>query len=1010
MKSFSFLVILMLLAVSINAELMWDNDVTIRSGVNIEWFRTGIDTNDGCAIYVWSDTKLGARDLYAQKVDAQGNMVWGDPLIVDQKADRQEDPVITRTSDGDFIIAWIEYLYDQNGDVFAQKVSPSGQLMWQVGGMPVCTLPSNQISLNIEPDNAGGAYIIWEDSRNPGKDLYGQRLDTNGNPVWTVNGNPIANSTANESQNTMWADGEGGMIIAYLSSISNNSDIFVKRFLPNGTMPWTQMVDLTEVVSEKAKIRMAPLGNGEFVFAWEDKRLGDPDIFLQKLNLNGQKLWPGDFRVYADADTSSQISPRIVQTSDTAVIVVWEDRRLDPQNPDLFAQKVNASGQLMWNPNGIQLAVDEFAQDNVRMAADNEGGTYIVWEDSRNGNVPNIDVYAQRLSSTGAELWTSNGKPVCTAPNEQSGGLIKVANDHIFVNWMDMRNGSVGLNYQVLTPTGNTLLAENGVEIFWGLSGDAVKDQMVVLPRDNDAIVIWQDSRYAVLGYQIFMQIIDADGNKLFNDPGEENGRPITMHTGATQLTPAAVVLPDGSFVVTWAEQREDNPRVFAQMISATGERLWGDYGMPLTDISPYTQQKPKVTYENGALYFGWSHTVTINSISYNQVFGQKIVGGQKMWGPDGVLISHYDTQAYFGESIIDDMKGRYFVWTTIPASGGYAVVAKLVTEDGETAPGWPDEGLRVSTYNDWDILQTLPQIYPTPDGAITLWSDYRFDFSSTIYGQHISAAGSPTWDPLGIPMADYGREQEGYQAITSPDGFTFVWCESIGGMLDVGINRYSFGGSPLWGPLGFFVVERDTAQSAPAITRFSNTGMLVAWVDYFSFEPDLCYKYVEEDGDLVGPQYGYVLSDAPKSQYNPLFATLGTQTIAVWSDGRTSGKTEILGIHAQKINNELMSVADPSTPLKEAFTLKQNYPNPFNPETRISFDLNDNREAVELAIYNSKGQRVKTLYKGALERGAHDFLWKGIDDNGKGVGSGIYFYKLSNGKNTQTRKMVLMK
>jgi len=214
MKHISFILMLLMLTIGISANLVWDSDIAIRTGVNIEWFRTGTETNDGGAIYVWSDTKTGGRDLYAQKVDAQGNLPWGDPLVVDDKFDRQEDPVITKTSDGNFIIAWIEYSFDQDGDVYAQKINTNGQLLWQQGGVPVCTLVGNQISLNIEPDGAGGAYIVWEDARNPSKDLYGQRIDNNGNPVWTLDGNPIGNGPGNEGQNTMWADGEGGLIIA----------------------------------------------------------------------------------------------------------------------------------------------------------------------------------------------------------------------------------------------------------------------------------------------------------------------------------------------------------------------------------------------------------------------------------------------------------------------------------------------------------------------------------------------------------------------------------------------------------------------------------------------------------------------------------------------------------------------------------------------------------------------------------------------------------------------------
>jgi len=790
-----------------------------------------------------------------------------------------------------------------------------------------------------------------------------------------------------------------------MNTVSNLSDIYVKRFLPNGTMAWPQMLDLTEVISPKSKIRMAPLTNGEFAFAWEDARYDNPDIFLQKINLAGQKLWPADFRVYADTQVTQQESPRILGTSDNCAIVVWEDRRLDPQNPDLYAQKISSSGTLLWNAAGIQLAVEEFAQDNARMASDGAGGAFIVWEDARNDNVPNIDVYAQHLSSTGTAMWTPNGKPICTAGYEQSGGLVKVSNNNVFINWADLRNGSVGLRFSVLNPAGAELHSD--IEIFWGLSGDAIKDQTLVLPRNNEAVIIWQDSRYAALGYQIFIQVIDENGDLAF----EENGMPITLHTGATQLTPAAVILPDGSIVITWEEQREYNPKVYAQMISPSGQRMWGDFGMALTDISPFRQMNPKVTYENGALYFGWSHTVSINGTSYNMVYGQKVVGGQRMWGNDGILISNYNPDASYGECIIYSLVGRYYVWTRTYGPEPYAVLVKKVTETGETADGWNAEGTRVSTYADLDVYQTMPYSYATPDGIITLWNDYRFDFQQNIYGQHLSSSGTYLWDPLGVPMADYGREQEQVQAITSPAGLTFAWSENnIDGITDVYMHRYSFAGQPLWGDYGFAVVERDSAQANPSIARFSNGGMVVAWTDYYGDYNDLYYKYVRENGEMVGDTFGNVLSEADKSQYTPHLTSIGTSAIAIWSDGRTSGKTEILGIFAQRIDNQVNPVDDeensPTSPISQI----RNYPNPFNPETTISFNLKQFRPDVSVNIYNTRGQKVKTLFSGSLPGGNHNLQWKGFDDNNKPVSSGLYFYQISDGTNSQIRKMVLMK
>ncbi|MCF7920198.1 MAG: right-handed parallel beta-helix repeat-containing protein [Candidatus Cloacimonetes bacterium] len=95
-------------------------------------------------------------------------------------------------------------------------------------------------------------------------------------------------------------------------------------------------------------------------------------------------------------------------------------------------------------------------------------------------------------------------------------------------------------------------------------------------------------------------------------------------------------------------------------------------------------------------------------------------------------------------------------------------------------------------------------------------------------------------------------------------------------------------------------------------------------------------------------------------------------------------------------------------TPL---FSTISNYPNPFNPETVVSFYLAE-ESVVELIVVNVKGQRVKSLIKSERnEQGEHSVVWRGEDDRGKIVGSGVYFIRLKvAGESSLLRKCVLMK
>jgi len=92
-----------------------------------------------------------------------------------------------------------------------------------------------------------------------------------------------------------------------------------------------------------------------------------------------------------------------------------------------------------------------------------------------------------------------------------------------------------------------------------------------------------------------------------------------------------------------------------------------------------------------------------------------------------------------------------------------------------------------------------------------------------------------------------------------------------------------------------------------------------------------------------------------------------------------------------------------------ENFRLEQNYPNPFNPTTSIKYDISVSTKVV-LKIYNIMGKEVKTLVNEDQSAGIQSIIWNGTDNSGNAVSSGVYIFSLQIGRNSQSKKMVLMK
>lgn len=90
-------------------------------------------------------------------------------------------------------------------------------------------------------------------------------------------------------------------------------------------------------------------------------------------------------------------------------------------------------------------------------------------------------------------------------------------------------------------------------------------------------------------------------------------------------------------------------------------------------------------------------------------------------------------------------------------------------------------------------------------------------------------------------------------------------------------------------------------------------------------------------------------------------------------------------------------------------FILLENFPNPFNPSTTIRFEL-PYRSHVELSVYNMIGQRVAVLLSETRNSGVHQIQWRGQDESGRNVTSGIYFIQITAGDQIKVHRVTLLK
>ncbi len=412
---------------------------------------------------------------------------------------RQEDSRIVSDSKGGAIIAWADYRVDSvTGDIYVQRMNAAGFPVWTLDGVVVCSDTATQNTEYIVSSDNSGAIIAWEDKRSGDKDIYAQKIDSSGNMLWTANGVAVCLKAANQRSVRVISDGAGGGI-----------------------------------------------------FVWEDSVGGTLDIYAQRISSAGAIMWTAGGEVICNA-AGTQINPRIVPDGLGGAIIIWQDKRGFVEN-FIYSQRIDANGVVQWTANGVLVCNTPGNQTNPKLESDGMNGAYIGWQDKRNGD--DYDIYAQRLSANGALQWNQYGITVCSAIANQSAIDISVDTNGIIVAWKDERAGIYQIYANRLRPDGTKISTTNGNGILLGngINPNCVSDNF------SGSVIVWQDSTTSSGTWDVFSQRLDSTGVKLWMPTGDS----IAIATGG-QSGPKNISTSDGGSIYTWTDKRNGNHDIYA--------------------------------------------------------------------------------------------------------------------------------------------------------------------------------------------------------------------------------------------------------------------------------------------------------------------------------------------------------------------------------------------------------------------------------------------------------------
>jgi hypothetical protein len=436
----------------------------------------------------------------------------GENTPIHADPDQQSTPRVASDGAGGAIVAYFSYPGGSNTDIYAQRIDAGGQILWTPGGVPVCTADQNQGYLEMCADGEGGALITWTDYRTGAAGVYAQRIDSSGTVLWTADG-----AKATQLSDYQWApqiasDGAGGAIVTWhWRRIAGQEDIYAQRFDAAGDTLWPGN-GLPVCLNGKVQAwpQITADGSGGAIIVWEDMRndsTNGEDLYAQRIDANGDTLWQAD-GVPVCTTATTQEEPQLVCDGHGGAIISWQDWRANII--DIYAQRIGAGGTALWTADGIGVCTAQQAQMDPKIASDEGGGAYIVWEDNRDGG---YNIWAQRVDSTGQAQWTANGLSICTAPYTQFDPMITGdGTGGAIMSWEDYRDGdSTDIYAQRIDPGGQIQWTPNGAAAC--TAGFHQHNHRMTDDGRGGTIIVWEDIRDTdTNGYDIYAQKIDADG------------------------------------------------------------------------------------------------------------------------------------------------------------------------------------------------------------------------------------------------------------------------------------------------------------------------------------------------------------------------------------------------------------------------------------------------------------------------------------------------------------------
>lgn len=509
-------------------------------------------------VFSWVKEENGTKQIWVQKMDNIGNPLWGaEGKLLCSVSQQQEAPAIVSDESGGLWCSWTDKRSDEGSMVYLQRFDGKSYPLLGRSGLKLASehdlVQAKVEGIKLQPARSGHFFVCWKDFRN-GKlnpDIYLQKLDQKGVPLWRDGGIPICIAAGEQSRPVMVEDGVGGVVIVWADSRNGtDDDIYGQRVSSGGKMLWRYNgVRICGAKSSQTQISAISDGEEGVVLAWVDARslaATGFDVYIQRVDHSGSSLWGKDGKVFINFP-GLQTSPVLEPDGNGGAYMSWMDYRSDRST--IYVQHINQFGMNEWESGGRPLTSINANQRDPILRRNFQNDLVVIWQESRYGDGYE-KLFMQCMTPNGRNLWGPTGKLVCNYPGRQSYPKMELdAYGNIYVSWLDQRTeelNGVRLISQKYNFDGYPQWKPDGV--FLGENMTEYNPHSLIVDQEGRTHFVWNEKEYKGLR-KSYTQTLNPQGQKKWDYSGKSLSK-----SESDQISPGIDINNDGKVLIIWGE------------------------------------------------------------------------------------------------------------------------------------------------------------------------------------------------------------------------------------------------------------------------------------------------------------------------------------------------------------------------------------------------------------------------------------------------------------------------